>query len=140
MEVEFLILADGAQAVAGKLYLLGGGWDQYRAHSFPVQAPLGIALGLTVPWQETNQKHSVELSIINEDGDSVAPPMNAQVEVGRPPGIKPGSPQRVIIAVNAILPIPKAGRYEVVAKVEGQVLRRVHFDALQVTPPAAPQS
>ena len=138
MEIEFLIVADSAQAVGGKLYMLGGGWSRYQARSFPVQMAVGIALGLTVPWDQTNQKRSVELSIVDEDGEVVLPPVTTQVEVGRPPGLKPGSSQRVVIAATVGLRLPKPGRYEVVGKVEGQELERIYFDAVQVGPPASP--
>src|SRR5688500_1930861 len=38
MEVEWLILADSAQVIGGKLFLLGGGWDVLTVNtSFPWQ-------------------------------------------------------------------------------------------------------
>ena len=138
MEIEFLILADSAQAVGGKLYMLGGGWSQYRARAFPFRLVIGIALGLSVPWDETNQKRSIELSIVDEDGQVIMQPVTTQVELGRPPGLKPGSSQRVVIAATVGLRLQKAGRYEVVGKVEGQELKRVYFDAVQVGPAPAP--
>ena len=33
MEVEWLILADSAQVIGNKLYLLGGGWDQLAVNT-----------------------------------------------------------------------------------------------------------
>ena len=35
--VDFAILADAAQAIAGKLFLLGGGWDTLRVGGFPAR-------------------------------------------------------------------------------------------------------
>ena len=35
LEIDFMILADGAQAVGGKLYMLGGGWSASSFPSFP---------------------------------------------------------------------------------------------------------
>ena len=35
MRVEYVMVADAAQVTGGKLYVLGGGWNQYRAASFP---------------------------------------------------------------------------------------------------------
>jgi len=36
MEVEWLILADAAQVVGNKLYLMGGGWDKLTINNvFP---------------------------------------------------------------------------------------------------------
>ena len=45
MEIEWLILADSAQIVGNKLYLLGGGWDV--AHGI-AQQQLGLVLCLLV--------------------------------------------------------------------------------------------
>ena len=48
MKIEYAILADGAQAVGGKLYILGGGWNVFYAQAFP--APVNIALGVNVSY------------------------------------------------------------------------------------------
>lgn len=130
MEVEFLILADAVQAVNGKLYMLGGGWTTLHAAKIPTTHPLGIALGLRVPWEETNQLHRLEINLVDSDGASIIPPMQAELEMGRPPGLRPGSDQTAAIAVNAAVQFTKAGRYEVQAAVEGQIVRAVAFDVV----------
>jgi phosphatidate cytidylyltransferase len=45
---EFLLLADGAEAVNGKIYILGGGMERYLARSFPVALKADVALGILV--------------------------------------------------------------------------------------------
>src|SRR5260370_39611657 len=35
MKIEYALLADAAQAVGGKGFVLGGGWDLFRAASYP---------------------------------------------------------------------------------------------------------
>ena len=137
MEVEYLILADAVQAVGGKLYMLGGGWTTFRARQIPITHPLGIALGLRVPWEETNQLHRLQISLVNSDGESLVPPMQAELEMGRPPGLRPGSDQTAVIAVNAPVTFAKAGRYEVRAAVEGQTVRTVVFDVVAAQPSPA---
>jgi hypothetical protein len=134
MEVEFLILADAVQAVNGKLYMLGGGWTTFHAAKIPTTHPLGIALGLRVPWEETNQLHRLQINLVNSDGESVSPAMQAELEMGRPPGLRPGSDQTAAIAVNATVTFAKAGRYEVRAAVEGQTVRTAVFDVVPVQP------
>lgn len=127
MEVEFLILADAAQAVGGKLYMLGGGWDVLTINNaFPAQRPFAIALGLSVAWNETNQRHNVTVEIADEDGQQAAT-MSGQLEVGRPPGLPSGQPQRVVIALDGVLRIEKPGGFVIVAKVEDQEAKRVRF-------------
>ena len=131
MEIEFLIMADATEAVNNKLYMMGGGWDRWHSPSYPAPIRLGIAVGLLVPWDETNEKHPVRLAIVDADGKPIVPDIGAQVEVGRPPGITAGSTQRALLAINAGFPIPKPGRYEVrvVAGQDGME-RRVTFEAV----------
>jgi hypothetical protein len=133
VEVEFLILADAVQAVNGKLYMLGGGWSVLHAATIPTTRPLGIALGLRVPWQETNQLHRLEIKMLDADGAPVIPPMQAQLEMGRPPGLR-GADQTAVIAVNAAVQFSKTGSYVVQVAIEGQVAKAVAFDVVPVQP------
>ena len=127
MEVEFLILADAAQAIGGKLYMLGGGWDVMTINSaFPAQHPFAISLGLSVPWNETNQRHNLTVEVLDEDGHEAAK-MTGQLEVGRPPGLPMGQAQRVVVALNGVLGVEKPGNFVIVAKVEDQEAKRIQF-------------
>ena len=127
MEVEFLILADAAQAIGGKLYMLGGGWDVMTINSgFPAQHPFAIGLGLSVPWNETNQRHNLTVEVLDEDGHEAAK-MTGQLEVGRPPGLPMGQAQRVVVALNGVLGVEKPGNFVIVAKVEDQEAKRIQF-------------
>lgn len=135
MEVEWLILADSAQVVGNKLYLLGGGWDQLVINTgFPVEQRCAIALSVRVPWNETNQKHTLEVEVVSEDPQTEAPEsllkVGAQFEVGRPPGIPPGQNQRIQFAIDMNLKINRPGTKEVVARIEGQEMRRIHFNVV----------
>jgi hypothetical protein len=131
MEVEFLILADAVQAVNGKLYMLGGGWTMLHTPEVPTTHPLGIALGLRVPWQETNQRHRLEIKMMSADGAPVIPPIQAELEMGRPPGLRPGAEQSAVIAVNAAVTFAELGRYEIQAAVEGETVKVVPFDVVR---------
>ena len=127
MEVEFLILADAAQAIGGKLYMLGGGWDVLTINTaFPAQHPFAMGLGLSVPWNETNQRHNLTVEILDEDGQEAAK-VTGQLEVGRPPGLPMGQPQRVVVALNGVFGAEKPGNFVIVAKVEDQEAKRVQF-------------
>ena len=85
MDVEWLIIADAAQVVGGKLYLLGGGYDRV---TLPKQPPaphnMAVAVAFRVSWIETNVKHDFELEILDGDGHRIVRG-NGQFEVGRPP-------------------------------------------------------
>lgn len=130
MDVEWLILADAAQVVGGKLYLLGGGWENLVVNApFPTQQLCAIAASFRVPWNETNQRHNVEVEVAHEDGQ-VLVQMGGQIEVGRPPGIPLGQEQRAQLAFSAVLTFERPGTYVVVGRVEGQEMLRVPFNVI----------
>lgn len=130
MEVEWLILADAAQVVGNKLYLMGGGWDMLTVHTaFPVQQRCALAAAVKVPWNETNQPHNLEIEIQGGDGNILGK-MELQFEVGRPPGIRLGQEQRMQIAGEMVLQLSSAGEYVIIARIEGQESKRIHFNAV----------
>jgi hypothetical protein len=72
--VDVALLADAVQAVRGKLFVLGGGWDTLWVRTFPARHPsLAIGLRLRVPssWGEEFLKVSVELQ--DADGGLMLP-------------------------------------------------------------------
>jgi hypothetical protein len=129
MEIEFMIIADSAEAINGKLYMLGGGWDQHRSSAYPSQIRMGIAVSILVAWEETNQKHAVRINVADSEGNAILPEVEASMELGRPPGIAPGSKQRAMFAVNAAFPLPRPGSY-VVTAAAGPCRKQVRFEAL----------
>lgn len=125
MEVT-VMLADWAEAINGKLYIQGGGWSRVPASSGPLRCALAIMIG--VPWNDANTKHQLVIRLVDADGAPVPAPdgrpvqIDAAFEVGRPPGIAPGSPLDVTLAPNFIgLPL-SVGRYRFTLEVDGQML------------------
>jgi hypothetical protein len=99
-----MLLCDAAQEVGGKLYVLGGGWSVIWIPNVPT--PVALAVKLAVPWDETNRPHEVRAQLLTEDGEPVdigTGPMAAggNIEVGRPPGLKPGTPIDVPFALHS---------------------------------------
>ncbi len=92
MEV-IILLCDYAESINGKLYIVGGGWTQYRG---PDPLNFAVAVSLSVPWTQTNQKHRFTLDLLHEDGGNVTNPagqpikIEGEFEVGRPAGAVPG--------------------------------------------------
>lgn len=127
MDVEWLILADAAQVVGNKLYLLGGGWDTLVVNtSFPAHQHCAIAASFRVPWNETNQRHDIEIEVADEDGRTLMQ-VGGQVEVGRPPVIPFGSDQRTQLVFAGVLPFEAPGTCVIIARIEGQESKRVMF-------------
>lgn len=127
MEIDFLILADAAQVAEGKLYLMGGGWDRLAVNALPAAHLAGFAVGVLVPWTETNTAHALTLTIADEDGGEVMPPVAINVEVGRPSGLPAGSEQRVLVAFNAQISLPTLGGYAVTLSLNGEPRKRARF-------------
>jgi hypothetical protein len=130
VQVEWLILADYVEIIGGKLYLMGGGWDVLTVNTaFPHARPVGLAAAFSVPWNETNQRHNVEIEMLSDDGQTVGK-VGAQFEVGRPAGIRAGQGQRFQLAANVQLNLPGPGTYVIVARIEGQEEARVPFNVI----------
>src|SRR5438132_14253032 len=73
---------------------MGGGWNVLFAPGRPVHT--AVAAVIAVPWDQTNVRHNLSLDLLNADGHAIeieGQPVRIQgeFEVGRPPGIKPGS-------------------------------------------------
>ena len=121
-----MLLADSAQAVNGKLYILGGGWSI----TGPDPTPSAIAIQIEVPWDEANKRHRLEVALVNADGQPVMVPtptgdrpvlLGGEFEVGRPPGLIPGTPLGVALAINiGPLPLPPDSRYVWRCSIDGR--------------------
>jgi hypothetical protein len=116
IRLEFMFVADGVHAINGKLYVLGGGWSHLWLPEFPSRAPIpfGVALVLQVPWNRTNVKLPWRLEVRDADGRPVGDePVIAwgEFEQGRPPGLRPGADQRVVLAIPVNFEFPAAARY-----------------------------
>ena len=121
VSLEWLILADSAHVVGNKLYLVGGGWDVLTVNTeFPVDQIIGISASFAIPWNETNQPHVAEISIIDEDGNTGMAKIGHQFEVGRPPGIPAGSSQRTQVAGTLVLRLNHAGNYSIRCQIDGE--------------------
>jgi hypothetical protein len=112
MQIDHAIIADYAEVNGRKLYVMGGGWDTYRAASVPFQVRMALALGVRIEWPETNQPVQVAAHVENEDGQQVAR-INGTLQVGRPAGLPPGSSQLAQMAVNFGITFQQFGGYRV---------------------------
>lgn len=117
-----MLLADSAQAIHGKLYILGGGWST----AGPGQSSSAMAIKIEVPWDEANRKHRLRLELVDEDNKPVMAPkdiggspretlpvqIDLDFEVGRPSGVKAGTPLDFSTVINwGPLPLQPNGRY-----------------------------
>lgn len=125
------MLADSAQAVDGKLYILGGAWNVLRFQEFPAQLLVGIAVAIDVDWNETNRRHRLNVHFEDADGNKMDPTIGADFEAGRPPGATAGADLRIVFAVNGPLTIPAPGAYAAIASIGTEELARTRFQAVK---------
>jgi hypothetical protein len=135
-----LMIADFARVANGKLDVIGGGWSMMNA-----QGPFGffVAALFQIPWDQTNAKHKFRLELLDADGRGVPIPSGETVraegefEVGRPAGLRPGTP------VDAPLVVPfgplelDEGRYELRLTIDDET-KEDWFLAFTVRHAAAP--
>lgn len=118
-----LLLCDAAVAdPTGKLHMLGAGWSVTGTPT----APSAVAVFLRVPWDRTNQRIPLTLFLHDADGgrvklDGQEVGIEQQFEVGRPPGLAPGTAIDHAFQLSlGPLPLPQ-GRYQWRLSVGGDV-------------------
>jgi hypothetical protein len=119
-----MMLADHAQIADGKLFISGGGWSTCG----PGPTPCAVVVIFHVPWQETGEKVSFALRLIDEDGRAVMQPgatdglpvqVNGHFEARRQLGMTPGTEISVPMSFNIVLQLMAASRYSWVLDVDG---------------------
>ena len=131
-----MLLCDYAEALNGKLYIMGGGWDRLVKMG-PVAC--SVAVMLSVPWNDANIKHRLSLTLLTEDGQVASDAAGNEViidgefETGRPAGIRPGSALRTPFTFRIQGLDLDLGGYSVLLEIEGAAVARAEFDV--VAPP-----
>lgn len=136
-----MLLCDAAQEAGGKLYILGGGWSVIWLPGVPT--PVTLAVKLSVPWDQSNHPHAVRAALLTEDGDPVdlgTGPVTAggNVEVGRPPGIKPGTPLDVPFILQFGFLAFEPGGYVWELQVDEEIVARTPFRVMPGPLPGMP--
>ena len=122
--LDYMLVADSAQVLDGKLFVLGGGWDRLLVPELPGRPalPFSVAVGIVIPWDLTNRTFAFSLELADADGAVIDDLVAGEFEVGRPPGLRPGTSQRFQIAGPAGPEFPGEGRYVVQCRVNGELL------------------
>lgn len=139
--VDVAMLADSVQAVRGKLFILGGGWDTLWVPRFPARHPslaLGLRLRVPVSWKSDSLSLTVELQ--DEDGHSLLPRTLGQdirlhSNAPRPPATSDFGLVRSFTFNN--LRFDHEGAYSFVISVDGEPVSRVRFAVRERPQPGA---
>ncbi len=136
--IEYVVVADHAEAINGKLYLSGAGWTDLRQPPGPDGRPgyvhMGVAVSILVGWNETNRRFPLLVTIEHEDGAELSR-VEGQIEAGRPPGVTEGADFRSVLAIAVEIQFPRPGGYRVRAQLGEHDERIVSFRVHH--PPAA---
>ena len=132
-----MFLADHAEAINGKLYVMGGAWDRLQVPELPgpLPVPISVAVVITVPWSLTNKQFTFSLELVDVDNAPVVSAEEGGVfsipfEVGRPPGLREGRPQKNVLSVTigAGIEFEQPGTYSFRGMIDGDELNRATFD------------
>lgn len=130
MKIEYALLADAAQAVGGKVFVLGGGWNLFRAASYPAPVQFAIAIGLGFPADEVGIVYPLNIAIADESGVPIVPEMKGQVETGQPAADVPRTAAiKIPVAININMSLPHPGTYGIVVSA-GPSSTQLSFEAI----------
>ena len=131
VEIDFLILADQAEVLNGKLYMMGGAWDRRMIRDIKVPVGISMVIGVLVPWTLTNQQHSLQIKLVDGDGNTIGQQAAASIAVGRPIGATAGQSFRAMAVINGSWTVPGGGAYSAIVTVSDRTEKRVVFYAVE---------
>ena len=134
-EIDFLILADRAEVLNGKLYMMGGGYDRKYISNIEAPIDLTIVMGILVPWNSTNREVPFNISIETDDGMELNS-IKGSFKMGRPAIAEEGQSFRVMSVATSQMKLPGYGAFRIVARAGEGDRRTTTFYAL--LPQAAP--
>lgn len=134
MRLDFCILADKAEAINGKLYLMGGGFQTVAMAQIPGPASFDVGIGVSQDYHETSDNHVVSLTLEDADNAVILGPVTFPFATGRPPGFPPGDELRWICAVQGPFPIPAEGNYQVRVQVDAHQFEPTRFRVVRIQP------
>lgn len=129
-----MLLCDYAEELGGKLYIMGGGWARLFTPNQPTN--MALAIKMLVPWNETNRTHNIGVRLVTQDQYPVQNEQEqdiqliGEMEVGRPPGMRPGSRIDVPLALRFQGISLDPGVYKWEFLVNGEVLESTVFDVV----------
>jgi len=127
--IEFALLADAVQAMNGKLFVLGGGWDTIWVRSFPARHhTMAIGTRLRIPWSSEPQTFELTVQLVDEDGKPIFDTIRHSLTVAPPKGVPDGFEHGVVRAFTFNnVPFHQPGEYSFVMAIDGAETGRLRF-------------
>jgi hypothetical protein len=130
-EIDFAILADRAEVLNNKLYVMGGAWDATFVVNFRQPCFICLAVGVLIPWNSANITHELTMKIESADAQQIMPELRTTVTAGRPPTAIVGQSFRTLLTINAQVILPGPGAYVALIQIAHGPIKRVVFYANQ---------
>ena len=92
----------------------------------PNPQQISVAIRIGVPWDQANERHDWNLTLIDEDGRMVIVgkkpiALNGRFEAGRPAGVAPGADLWVPLGINfGAVSLPPGKRYSWRVHINGE--------------------
>jgi len=100
MEILAGMLADAADALNGKLYVHGGGWDSVVVRQFPAAHPsMALVALLCADASEAPGAGELRVQLVDEDGNDLGIGAAAALGIGQGPLHRPGQRSLIPIAI-----------------------------------------
>ncbi len=127
MRCTAALLADAAQVVGGKLYLLGGAFDTVTARQFPAtHRSLSLVIVLEVGPGDRNRDLDIVTTLFDEDGKEMGVESKGAFRVGAPSTLPAGATSLIpLVTVFGNLQFPEPGGYVFIVSHDDQELARV---------------
>lgn len=123
--IETLILADRAEALGNKLYLMGGYISTTFAQQFPASVQFGVALVIDIPAVMAGQMVHWTLSITDPFGNVLGQFSADSMAIRGPQADESESMKALLTIPSLTVTVPAAGELTVIATVGDADTRRV---------------
>lgn len=121
--LDFFVLADRAEAINGKLYMMGGCWDRLQLPQFPTVQSVGLAGRVRIPDWEAREDFAVTFHIRGPQSPEITP---GGIQFLRSPAPAVNAPF-ALFAVGALVTFREPGAYVIEALVNGANGRTAEF-------------
>lgn len=127
MQFTAAMLADQAQVTAGKLFVLGGGFDTLTTRTTPaVHRTLAVVLVAEIGPADRNRDLEVTIRLVDEDGGETGIEATGTFRVGAPSSLPAGATSSIpLVTMFNNLRFEKPGGYVFTIEHEGTELARI---------------
>jgi hypothetical protein len=127
MRFTSAMLADQAQVTAGKLFVLGGGFDTLTTRTTPaVHRSVAVVLVAEIGPADRNRDLEVSIRLVDEDGGETGVEATGKFRVGAPSSLPAGAASSVpLVTMFTNLRFDNPGGYVFVVEHEGAELARI---------------